>query len=118
MNSDLVPTPRVDKNGRTVTRHMKPSGNPQKRPTLPPVASPALQKMSNVELAAKSMEIIRANLNGMLSSELYPDNSRDHLELVYPNGRHNFVMNQPHTSIHQSGTTSAPTGYSLPNILV
>lgn len=38
--SNLIPTPRIDKNGRTVIRHMKPEDTTQKTPVIPAVAVP------------------------------------------------------------------------------
>lgn len=41
--SNLTPTPRTDKNGRTVIRHMKPQTTTKSNTMIPPVSSPALQ---------------------------------------------------------------------------
>lgn len=38
--SNLIPTPRTDKNGVTVIRHMKPQTAPKSRTTIPPVSTP------------------------------------------------------------------------------
>lgn len=41
--SNLIPTPRTDKNGRTVTRHMKPQAASKTSTSIPPV-SPSMTK--------------------------------------------------------------------------
>jgi hypothetical protein len=50
--SNLVPTPRTDKNGRTVTRHMKPQNTPTLKAKLPAPLASTQQAQRTKELAS------------------------------------------------------------------
>jgi hypothetical protein len=51
MNSNLIPVPRTDKNGRVTTRHMKAVAASGSAATIPPVQSPAAPVMNVMERA-------------------------------------------------------------------
>lgn len=54
MNSSLVPTPRVDKNGRSVTRHMRTDGNSAKKLlSLPAPSDPKAKTVLPDEIVEK-----------------------------------------------------------------
>ena len=87
MNSNLIPEQRTDKNGRTVTRWVKPdSATSKSKPPLPAPTKAPLPQTPNLEAAFR-----RANLDnrGITVSDLDPRTAiavESMLETVYDSG--------------------------------